>query len=79
MLKVRPDLTLVQKKADLSAVYVNSTRLPTDNGSNVDIHLFDPATSARIVKSVTLSSLAQEKTARERDWVVSHLKEELGE
>jgi hypothetical protein len=46
----------------------------------IDIHLFEPSTSAKILKSVTLAGPDAEEdlTAREKDWLVSHLKEELG-
>ena len=46
---------------------------------NVDIHPFDPA-SSRILKSVMLSTPgpAEDLSNREKDWLISHLKEELG-
>lgn len=66
--------------ADGIAVYASSTRFSAGI-ENVNIHLFDPSTSAKILKSLTVSSagLAEEDlTTREKDWLLSHLKEELG-
>jgi len=62
------------------AVSVSSTRFPASTEGIVDIHLFEPS-SARVVKSVTLSSSrpAEDLSGREKDWLISHLKEELGE
>lgn len=60
-------------------VSVNATRFPEGTEGQVDMHLFEPS-SARIVKSVTLSSSssAEDSSSREKDWMISHLKEELG-
>jgi hypothetical protein len=60
-------------------VYVSSNRFPAGTEGNVDIHLFEPS-SARVVKSVTLcsSGLADDLSNREKDWLISYLKEELG-
>lgn len=66
--------------ADGIAVYASSTRFLAGI-ENVNVHLFDPSTSAKILKSLTVSSagLAEENlTTREKDWLLSHLKEELG-
>ena len=62
------------------AVSVSSTRFPARTEGNVDIHLFEPS-SARVVKSVTISSSGsmEDLSGREKDWLISHLKEELGE
>ena len=61
------------------AVSVSASRFPEGTEGNVDVHLFEPS-SARIVKSVTLSSSssAEDMSSRETDWLISHLKEELG-
>jgi len=61
------------------AVSVSANRFLEGTEGNVDMHLFEPI-SARIVKSVTLSSSssAEDLSSREKDWLISHLKEELG-
>jgi hypothetical protein len=61
------------------AVYASSAR-SSSGMEYIDIHLFEPSTSAKILKSVTLAGPDAEEdlTAREQDWLVSHLKEELG-
>jgi AAA family ATPase len=65
--------------ADGLAVYASSTRF-SSRLENIDIHLFDPSTSAKILKSVALAgpNAGEDLTTREKDWLVSHLKEELG-
>jgi len=61
------------------AVYVSSNRFPAGTEGNVDIHLFEPS-SARVIKNVTLSSSGptEDLSGREKDWLISYLKEELG-
>jgi hypothetical protein len=61
------------------AVYVRSNRFPAGTDGNVDIHLFEPS-SARIIKSIILSSSGstEDLSGREKDWLISYLKEELG-
>jgi AAA family ATPase len=56
-----------------------SLAVPAGTDGNVDIHLFEPS-SARIIKSIILSSSGstEDLSGREKDWLISYLKEELG-
>jgi AAA family ATPase len=57
--------------------------LDSPAGSNIDIHAFDPTTSIRgVLRSITLRpSNASEapSSTREKEWILSSLKEDLGE
>ena len=63
-------------------LYVTHERNDIENGSNVDVHLFDPSTSTRgVLRTITLDSTdgqKRDRTKREQEWIRSSLKEELG-